>query len=179
MGVLSMSSLSFGVKLATIVGYKMMVFLGGALISLAFLALSFITNLGGFIAIYCIFIGIPSGLVYMLPISIIKYILLVCGWKYFPLTRGAISGITVAAYGFGAFIFNFVCNAIVNPLDATPTLKYEENGKQVKYFDSNVYDNVPFMLRILALSYGILTVIGTLLINYPRDLDTYEIALSG
>ena len=35
------------------------------------------------------------------------------------------------------------------------------------------------MLRILALSYGILTVIGTLLINYPRDLDTYEIALSG
>ena len=67
-----MSSLSFGVKLATIIGYKMMVFLGGALISLAFLALSFITNLGGFIAIYCIFIGIPSGLVYMLPISIIN-----------------------------------------------------------------------------------------------------------
>ena len=64
-----MSSLSFGVKLTAIVGYKIMVFLGGALISLAFLALSFITNLGGFIAIYCIFIGIPSGLVYMLPIS--------------------------------------------------------------------------------------------------------------
>ena len=64
-------------------------------------------------------------------------------------------------------------------MDATPTLIYEEGGKDVKYFDSDVYDNVPFMLRILALSYGILTVIGTLLINYPRDLDTYEIALSG
>ena len=35
------------------------------------------------------------------------------------------------------------------------------------------------MLRILALSYGILTVIGTLLINYPRDLELYETSLSG
>ena len=83
--------------------------MGGVLISLAFLALSFITNLGGFIAIYCIFIGIPSGLVYMLPISNKNQYNLVCGWKYFPLTKGAVSGVTVAAYGFGAFIFNFVC----------------------------------------------------------------------
>ena len=69
MGVLMNSSLSFGVKLASLIGFKSMIFLGGAIISLAFLILSFITSNGAFIAIYCIFVGITSGLLYMLPIS--------------------------------------------------------------------------------------------------------------
>lgn len=45
----------------------------GLCISLAFLILSFINNLVGFILIYCFMIGIPSGLVYMLPVSKNKY----------------------------------------------------------------------------------------------------------
>lgn len=49
----------------------------------------------------------------------------------------------------------------------------------MKYFTKDVYENVPYMLRILALSYGILTVIGTLLVNYPRDLEHFEESLSG
>ncbi|KAM3141824.1 hypothetical protein pb186bvf_006146 [Paramecium bursaria] len=169
MGVLMFSSLSFGIKIAQIIGIKFMTFFGGLIISLAFLVLSFITDLGAFVAIYCIFVGITSGLVYMLPI--------ICGWKYFPNDKAIVSGIILCAYGFGSFIFNFVCQAICNPNNDHPSNKVIEDGKSVKYFTSDVYENVPYMLRILALSYGILTIIGTLLLNYPEDLENYHLSL--
>lgn len=70
LGIITMSVLSFGVKLAAIVGFKTMVFGGGFFISLAFLILAFIRNLIGFIIIYCVMIGLSTGLVYMLPICI-------------------------------------------------------------------------------------------------------------
>lgn len=69
LGIATNSVLSFGVKLATRIGYKTLILLAGSIISLAFLILSFINNLAAFIAIYCLMIGVPSGLVYMLPIS--------------------------------------------------------------------------------------------------------------
>jgi MFS transporter, OFA family, oxalate/formate antiporter len=68
MGILTNSVLSFGVKLAEKVGFKTMIFGGGFTISLAFLILSFIRNIGAFIFVYCVFVGISTGLVYMLPI---------------------------------------------------------------------------------------------------------------
>lgn len=69
LGIATNSVLSFGVKLAQRIGFKTMIAGAGFLISLAFLILSFINNIYGFILIYCFMIGIPSGLVYMLPIS--------------------------------------------------------------------------------------------------------------
>jgi hypothetical protein len=71
--------------------------------------------------------------------------MIVCGWKYFPFNRGMVSGLIIAGYGFGAFIFNFVCKAIANPNNEEPEVIYEENGKKVKYFTEDVYENVPFM----------------------------------
>jgi len=46
-----------------------------------------------------------------------------------------VGGIVVAGFGFGAFVFNFVASAIVNPnhVEADP------NG----YFPIDVADNVP------------------------------------
>ncbi len=76
----------------------------------------------------------------------------------------------VAGYGFGSFIFNFICLAIVNPTNIKPNLIYIENGHNVKYFGPDVYNNVPTMLRILSGSYFALTIIGTLLIKYPKDI---------
>ncbi|CAD8092769.1 unnamed protein product [Paramecium sonneborni] len=163
LGIATNSVLSFGVKLAQRVGFKTMIAGAGFLISLAFLILSFINNIYGFILIYCLMIGIPSGLVYMLPI--------ICGWKYFPFNRGMVSGLIIAGYGFGAFTFNFVCKAICNPNNEEPEIGFEENGKIKKYFSKDVYENVPFMFQMLALSYFILTIISVLLVKYPRDLN--------
>ena len=36
-------------------------------------------------------------------------------WKYFPDNKGLVGGIVVAGFGFGAFVFNIVSTAIVNP----------------------------------------------------------------
>ena len=69
LGLFTNSVLSFGVKLAEHLGFKLMIFLGGTCISLAFLIASFITNFWGFVIIYCVMVGIASGLVYMLPVS--------------------------------------------------------------------------------------------------------------
>lgn len=73
LGIITNSVLSFGVKLAEKIGFKTMIFGGGFLISLAFLILAFVKNLIVFIVIYCIMIGISTGLVYMLPICNFLY----------------------------------------------------------------------------------------------------------
>lgn len=108
------------------------------MIALAFLIISFVQDKGGFIAIYCIMVGIAGGLLYMLPI--------ICGWRYFPNRRGLVSGMTIGGYGFGSFIFNFVCKAIANPNNIKPTIAELEGTKTVKYFDHTVGDKVPTML---------------------------------
>jgi hypothetical protein len=83
-------------------------------------------------------VGISGGLAYMLPI--------ICGWRYFPDKRGIVSGVTIGGYGFGSFIFNFVCKAVANPDNEKPSVVFHEDGKDVKYFDSKVGDKVPEML---------------------------------
>lgn len=44
-----------------------------------------------------------------------------------------------------------MCKAIANPNNEEPEVKFIENGKTVKYFSKDVFENVPFMFRILAL----------------------------
>lgn len=62
--------LSFGLKAASVVGYKAMVLLCVLCISVGFAVCSFVTDVGLFIGVYSTLVGIPTGLVYMLPISI-------------------------------------------------------------------------------------------------------------
>jgi hypothetical protein len=61
-----------------------------------------------------------------------------------------VSGIIIAGYGFGSFIFNFICQAYVNPTNKKPSIPYTENGKVVKYFDSSVSEKVPGMFLMMA-----------------------------
>lgn len=70
LGLVTNAVLSFGVKLAEKVGYRTVMFFGGLFISASFIINSLHTNFIGFIFIYCVFVGISSGLVYMLPICI-------------------------------------------------------------------------------------------------------------
>lgn len=101
LGIVTNSVLSFGVKIGERVGYKLTIFCCGTMISIAFIIVSFVTNVIGFIFVYCVFIGMSTGFSYMLPI--------LCGWKFFPFNRGRVSGLIIAGYGFGAFIFNIIC----------------------------------------------------------------------
>ena len=96
---------------------------------------------------------------------------LVCGWRFFPNRRGLVSGITIGGYGFGSFIMNFICKAVANPENEHASVKVEEDGKTVKYFDSKVGDQVPAMFRVMAACYLGLAIISILLIRYPSEID--------
>lgn len=158
-----MSVLSFGIKIAEKIGFKVMIGIGSQVIALAFLIISFTQDKGGFIAVYCIMVGIAGGLLYMLPI--------ICGWRYFPNRRGLVSGMTIGGYGFGSFIFNFVCKAIANPNNLKPSYEVMEGTKKVKYFTSEVGNKVPEMLRVLAACYCALGIISTIMVRFPEEID--------
>lgn len=162
-----MSCLSFGIKIAEKIGYRVTIGICSCSIALAFLIISYIQEIGGFIAVYCIMVGVSGGLAYMLPI--------ICGWRYFPNRRGIVSGITIGGYGFGSFIMNFICKAIANPENEHASVEVKEDGATVKYFDSKVGDRVPNMLRIMALVYIIMAIISTLLIRFPAEIDVEKL----
>ena len=89
-------------------------------------------------------------------------------WKYFPNNKGLVGGIVVAGFGFGAFVFNFVSTAIVNP-------NHIEAGDD-GYFSLDVADNVPKMIRILCLCWLCLAIVGIAMIfpyqeEVTKDLD--------
>lgn len=68
---------------------------------------SFIPVFGAFVFTYSICFGFFTGLLYMTPIYV--------GYLYFPAHKGVVSGLVLTGYGFGSFIFNYVCLAICNP----------------------------------------------------------------
>jgi MFS transporter, OFA family, oxalate/formate antiporter len=66
----------------------------------------------------------------------------------------------VAGFGFGAFVFNFVSSAIVNPNH----IEADNKG----YFSPEVADNVPKMIRILCVCWLSLSIIGIAMI-FPYE----------
>jgi MFS transporter, OFA family, oxalate/formate antiporter len=66
----------------------------------------------------------------------------------------------VAGFGFGAFVFNFVSTAIVNP-------NHQEAGDN-GYFSPEVANNVPKMIRILCVCWLSLSIVGIAMI-FPYE----------
>jgi len=76
-----------------------------------------------------------------------------------------VSGITIGAFGFGAFIFNFVAAGVVNPDDLSPSIVVGHE----KYFGPEVADRVPKLFRVLSVCYIALGLLGALLIRVPKS----------
>jgi hypothetical protein len=74
-GIITNTVLSFGVKLVDKIGFKPMIFIFGTSIAAAFLIDSFLTNIYGFITVYCVMIGVSTGLIYMLPVCNISHLI--------------------------------------------------------------------------------------------------------
>ena len=111
---------------------------GSAIMSLAVYLSSFMTELTPFALLYGILFGLGVGLAYTAPI--------VAGWRHFPASKGAVSGITLCGFGMGGFIFNLIGSAIANPLKLSI-------DPVTKAFPPEVYENFPVMLRKLAVIY--------------------------
>ena len=77
-----------------------------------------------------------------------------CGWEWFPNNKGFVSGIIVAGFGFGAFIFGFISTFIVNPYNL------QIDKKNGGYFPKQVSDNIPLMYKLLLFVWAIFVLIA-------------------
>ena len=86
--------------------------------------------------------------------------------KWFPKQKGVTMGIVVGGFGGGAFVFNTIQTAILNPDNVSPAISGPDQG----YFtDADLLERVPGLLLILGGIYLILGMIACLLITQPPD----------
>jgi len=106
-----------------------------------------------FLVFYAFTAGLGFGLAYVPP--------LVSALEWIPNSEGVVTGIIISGFGFGAFVFSFVCTAIANPNN----LKPEEVSPGVFMFTTEVTDNIPRMLRTLGLCWAGLGLLAVILVR--------------
>jgi OFA family oxalate/formate antiporter-like MFS transporter len=111
---------------------------------------SFTTSLNMFILLYGVLYSSGLGMAYLVP--------LICGWEYYKNNKGIVSGIIIGGFGFGSFIFSYVCLAIANPNNSLPLLPVD--GGSIFSEEQPESDNAPRMLRVCTLFWMILSFIG-------------------
>jgi len=86
--------------------------------------------------------------------------------KWFPKHKGITMGVVVGGFGGGAFVFNTIQTAILNPDNVNPATFGPDEG----YFtDADLLGRVPGLLLILGGIYLILGMIACLLITQPPE----------
>jgi len=89
---------------------------------------------------------------------------LTTGMAWFPRNKGIAMGCVVGGFGGGAFVFNNIQTAILNPENISPAL----SGPNAGYFtDSGLLSRVPGLLLTLAAIYLGLGLLACLLITQP------------
>lgn len=92
------------------ISIKLIILMSGA-ISLGGMCLAaWAKDLQTFIIGYAVLFPFGSGLLFYPP--------LMCAWEWFGHLKGLCTGIIIAGFGFGTFIFSFVSTSIVNPDNA-------------------------------------------------------------
>lgn len=136
--------------------------LGGAILVAGTLLASTATSLWGLILTYGVPFGTGMGIMYAAPIAE--------AIKWMPHKKGLFTGIIVAGFGAGAFVFGQVAIAVVNP-------ENENVNEDTDYFDDNspVPDRVPMMFLVLGCCYFVFFCIGIALVV---EKPIHHIALS-
>lgn len=98
---------------------------------------------------YGVFLSFGIGLIYWPPV--------ICAWEWFPNNKGRVSGLVLGAFGFGAFIFNFITTGLVNPDNLKPL--------DDEYFPVEVAERVPKMFRVCLFIWSALTAISILTVT--------------
>jgi len=89
--------------------------LGTTIICSGVLLSSFAKGLTAYMLLFAVGMGVGNGICYITPV--------VVGWEYFPNNKGAVSGVIMCGFGLASFIFSFIVQAIVNPENASATVK--------------------------------------------------------
>jgi nitrate/nitrite transporter NarK len=131
--------------------------LGGSMAILASTACVYIEmDPAVFIVVYSFGMGVFKG---MLTSALLR-----AGWSHLPQRKGLVSGCIISGYGFGGFLFGNFANYLANPYN----LKYGQDGP-VTCLPPEVGARVPYMLKILTLTWLLQILVGLLCItNYTK-----------
>eukprot|EP01033_Poteriospumella_lacustris_P005081 gene5081-3628_t len=101
--------------------------------------------------------GLGMGLTYTVPIS--------SGVQLLPQHQGVVSGLVVAGFGCGPFIFGALSSRFANPSND----HVDQDGQFASYYppNSEVVANVPNMYRNLALIYTVVMFVGSMMVSEP------------
>ncbi|XP_060077328.1 uncharacterized protein LOC132556890 [Ylistrum balloti] len=100
--------------------------------------------------------GFGVGIAYAAPMG--------CGMKWLPDKKGLVNGLVVAGFGGGAFVFDQVQTAYLNP----DNLVANKEVNNDKYFDQDsILDKVPSMFLVLGGCYAAMQVIGVICLKDP------------
>ena len=85
------------------------------------------------------------------------------GMQWFPSHRGLATGVVVGGFGGGAFIFNQIQTAMLNPNNVSPDGEF--------FQDEALLDRVPVLLLTLAGLYLALQMVACLMVTEPPVVD--------
>lgn len=100
--------------------------------------------------------GLGTALAYAPPLGV--------AMKWFPRSKGLVNGIIVGGFGLGAFIFNQIQTAYLNPLN-----HQLDDGQYFK--EDHIIDRVPSVFLLLGTIYGVVQAMSVLLIKPPPDTE--------
>lgn len=81
-----------------------------------------------------------------------------------------VSGIIIGGFGFATFIFDVISMLLVNPEDLKPSIQVKHGDNIELYFEADIANRAPVMLRYLICIWLVMIVISLLLIKPPaRD----------
>jgi MFS family permease len=140
------------------IGARKCCLLGGTILVAGTLLSAAATTLNHLLLTDGIMFGMGMGICYSAPIA--------CASRWMPEKKGLLSGIIVAGFGGGAFIFGQIALNILNP-----NREGIAGGGQSKesYYDSDsqIANMVPTMFLYLGLFYAVLILIGSSLLSDP------------
>ena len=133
------------------IGERNALLLGCLLMAAGVFLSSFATSLSMFMVFYSLFFGVGVGIAYTAPI--------VAGWKWFPNSKGLVSGAVLTGFGAGGFFFNLLGTKLINPNNEKPV-----GGA----FSPALTAGFGPLLRKLSAFYVALAVAGSLLVSTPK-----------
>jgi len=89
--------------------------------------------------------------------------------------RGLVTGIILAGFGFGSFVFSFMALDIVNPDNAKPDKLPDGNI----VYSPEIAERVPALMRALAVCFGILGIVAMILVKKNPDFVIQELDTEG
>ena len=146
-----------GGLLEKVIGVRHNILLGGLFLVSGTIGASFCTSVTPLVFFYGFIFGAGIGISYSTPI-------VTCS-RWFPKKKGLVTGLIVAGFGSGAFVFGELALSISNPdgLNVDPdTLYFDPN--------SSVIQNVPRMFQVLGSIYAVMIVIASFLVVEPTEL---------